>query len=102
MNEPSAAPAMQVRSVDDDTAERSDLELDVAFALEPLDEALDVAFLAVSYAQRAIRSIPETATTDRFRHEWRTNNVLVRQAIRLVDERVQDVAKAIKRLPRIG
>jgi hypothetical protein len=93
---------MQARSVNDDTVERGDLELDVAFALESLDEALDVAFLAVRCAQQAIRSISDTATADRFRSEWRTNNVLVRQALRLVDERVQELAKAVRRLPRVG
>jgi hypothetical protein len=56
-----------------------------------------VAFLAVRCAQQAIRSIPETATADRFRDEWRTNNVLVRQALRLVDERVQDLARRLSR-----
>jgi hypothetical protein len=101
MNEP-AAPAMQARSTSDDTAERGDPGLDVALALDPLDEAIDVAFLAVRCAQQAIRTIPDTATAERFRTEWRTNNVLMRQALRLVDERVQDVAKAIRRLPRAG
>jgi hypothetical protein len=88
---------MQARSASDDAAERGDLELDVVFAVEPLDEAIDVAFLAVRCAQQAIRSIPETATADRFRDEWRTNNVLVRQALRLVDERVQDLARRLSR-----
>jgi hypothetical protein len=102
MDEPSATPASRVRSVNDDRGERSDLELDVVFALEPLDEALDVAFLAIRNAQQSVRSVPDAATIAKLRDEWRTNNVLVRQALRLVDERVQDLAKAIKRLPRVG
>ena len=90
------------RPDDEDIVERADLEHDVVFALEPLDEAIDVAFLALKAAQHAARSMPDTASSARFRDEWRTNNVLVRQALRLVDERVQDLAKAIKRLPRTG
>ena len=42
------------RSGDDDIARWADLELDVVFALEPLNEAIDVAFLAVKSAQQAI------------------------------------------------
>jgi hypothetical protein len=90
------------RPDDEDTVERADLELDVVFALEPLDEAVDVAFVAVKAAQHAACSVPDTAASTRFRDEWRTNNILVRQALRLVDERVQDLAKVIKRLPRNG
>ena len=102
MDQPAAAPDTRVRSANDETVERGDLELDVVFALEPLDEAIDVAFLAVKSAQQSARSIPDTAAPSRYRIEWRTSNVLVRQALRLVDERVQDLAKAIKRLPRVG
>jgi hypothetical protein len=102
MDQPSAASDSRARSAVDDTVERDDLELDVVFALEPLDEAIDVAFLAIKSAQQSARSIPDTATPTRYRNEWRTSNVLVRQALRLVDERVQDLAKAIKRLPRNG
>lgn len=90
------------RPDDEDAVERADLELDVVFALEPLDEAVDVAFVAVKAAQHAACSVPDTASSTRFRDEWRTNNILVRQALRLVDERVQDLAKVIKRLPRNG
>jgi hypothetical protein len=96
MNAPASRPD------DEDTAERAGLELDVVFALEPLDEAIDVAFLAIKSAQQAARSLPDTASSTHFRDEWRTTNVLMRQALRLVDERVQDLAKAIKRLPRNG
>lgn len=102
MNEPPEPPAEQARSGNYDTVERADLELDVVFALEPLDEAIDVAFLAIKSAQQATRSIPDASSSTRFRDEWRISNVLVRQALRLVDERVQDLAKAIKRLPRVG
>jgi hypothetical protein len=94
------APAF--RPGDEDTVERADLECEVMSALGPLDEAADVAFLAVKGAQQAARSVPETASATRFREEWHTANVLVRQALRLVDERVQDLAKAVKRLPRNG
>jgi hypothetical protein len=90
------------RSDDDHTAERSDLELDVVFAFEPVDEAIDVAFAAIRSAQRTLQSVPDSAPSIRFRNEWRTHNVLVRQAIRLVDERVEELAKAVKRLPRVG
>ena len=66
--------------MNDDIAERDDLELDVAFALDRLDEAVDVAFLAVRSAQHAARSVPDNATAGKFRDDWRTSNVLVRQA----------------------
>jgi len=89
------------RSVDEDVDDRNDRELDVMFAIEPLDEALDVAFAAIKAAQQAVRSVPDTATGGKFREEWRTHNVLMRQTLRLVDERVQDLTRAIKRLPRI-
>jgi hypothetical protein len=44
--------------------------------------------------------MPDDAPPARFRSEWRTSNTLLRQALRLIDERVQDLAKAIERLPR--
>jgi hypothetical protein len=44
--------------------------------------------------------MPDDATPARFRSEWRTSNTLLRQALRLIDERVQHLAKAIERLPR--
>ena len=102
MDLPSRPCTSSRRSDDEDTAERVDLELDVLFSLEPVDESLDVAFLAIKEAQRAIQAMPDNAPSIRLRNEWRTHNVLVRQAIRLVDERVEDLAKAIKRLPRLG
>jgi hypothetical protein len=88
------------RPDDEESVERADLDRDVVAALGPLDEAVDVTFLAIKGAQQAARSVPDTASPTRFREEWHTANVLVRQALRLVDERVQDLAKAIKRLPR--
>jgi hypothetical protein len=102
MNTPPEAPAPGRRSIDEDTVDRNDLELDVVFALEPLDEALDVAFAAIKSAQQAARAVPDTAPTTRFRDEWRISNVLVRQSLRLIDERVRELTKAVKRLPRIG
>jgi hypothetical protein len=44
--------------------------------------------------------MPDDTPPARFRSEWRTSNTLLRQALRLIDERVQDLAKAIERLPR--
>jgi len=84
----------------DDSGSRGDLVLEIVLALEPLDEAVDVAFLAVKSAQHTARSMPDDATPARFRSEWRTSNTLLRQALRLIDERVQHLAKAIERLPR--
>jgi hypothetical protein len=102
MNTPPGRPETGRRSTDEGAVDRTDLELDVVFALEPLDEALDVAFAAVKGPQQSVRSIPDTAAASTFRNEWRTHNVLVRQARRLVGERVQELTKAIKRLPRVG
>jgi hypothetical protein len=102
MNTSPASPAAGRRSPDDESGDRSDMELDMMFALDPLDEAIDVAFAAVEAAQQAARTIPETAAPAKFRDEWRTHNVLVRQTLRLVDERVQELIKAIRRLPRSG
>jgi hypothetical protein len=101
--DPSSSPCHPGRRSDDEhSADRSDLELDVVFALEPVDEAIDVAFAAIRSAQRTLQSVPDNAPSIRLRNEWRTHNVLLRQTIRLVDERVEDLAKAIKRLPRVG
>jgi hypothetical protein len=74
----------------------------VIFLRLKTDEALDVAYLAVRSAQQAARDVPTSATAAKFREEWHTSNILVRQALRLVDERVQDLSRAIKRLPRLG
>jgi hypothetical protein len=68
----------------------------------PLNEAIDVAFLAVRVAQQVARDIPASASAAEFRGEWHTSNILVRQALRLVDERVQHLNREIKRLPRLG
>lgn len=70
--------------------------------LQPVDEALDVAFLAIRSAQQAARDVPASAPAAKFREEWHTSNVLVRQALRLVDERVQELARTVRRLPRLG
>ncbi len=102
MNTPSALPASGRRSADDDVESRADLAHDVVYALEPVDEAIDVAFLAVKAAQQAIRSVPDGLPTAKLLDEWRTHNILVRQSLRLVDERVQELTKAVKRLPRVG
>jgi hypothetical protein len=68
------------RPHDEDSVERADLERDVVSALGPLDEAVDVAFLAVKGAQQAARSVPDTAPPTRFRNEWHASNVLVPHA----------------------
>ena len=94
--------APTLRPDDEAIAERAGLERDVMSALGPLDEAVDVVFLAIRGAQQAARSVPDTASPTRFREEWHTANILVRQAVRLVDERVQELTKAINRLPRNG
>lgn len=91
-------PTDQRRSGNEYTNDRAHLELDVVFTLDPLDEAIDVAFLAVRSAQQAAGAVPDTASATKLRDDWRTSNLLVRQALRLVDERVQDLAKAVKRL----
>jgi hypothetical protein len=75
---------------------------DFIFPLQPLNEAIDVAFLAVRAAQQAARDVPASASAAEFRDEWHTSNILVRQALRLVDERAQKLNKYIKRLPRLG
>jgi hypothetical protein len=74
MNTSPASPAAGRRSPDDESGDRSDMELDMMFALDPLDEAIDVAFAAVEAAQQAARTIPETAAPAKFRDEWRTHN----------------------------
>ena len=102
MNTPPPTPASGRRLADDDTTDRNEREFDVVFALDPLDEAIDVAFLALKGAQQAARSMSDTAPAVTLRDEWRTHNMLVRQSLRLIDERVQELAKAVKRLPRIG
>ena len=102
MIDPPPTPPTEVWPASDETVKRADLERDVVVALEPVDEAIDVAFLAIKSAQQTARSIAHTAPSARFRTEWRISNVLVRQALRLVDERVQDLTKAIKRLPRVS
>ena len=102
MNTPPMGSTADRRSGDEDSNDRADRELDVVLALDPLDEALDVAFLAIRCAQQAARAVPDAALPARVREDWRINNVLVRQAIRLVDERVQELSKAIKRLSRSG
>ena len=99
---PPPTPASGRRSADDDTTDRNEREFDVVFALDPLDEAIDVAFLALKGAQHAARTTPDAAPAAALRGEWRTHNVLLRQSLRLIDERVQDLAKAVKRLPRSG
>lgn len=68
--------------------------------MEEIDEAVDVVLAAIKGAQRSLHSIPDTASLIEVRHEWRLHNVLVRQAIRLIDERVQELAKATRRLVR--
>jgi len=70
--------------------------------LQPLDEAINVAFLAVRAAQQAAREVPASASAAKFRDEWHASNILVRQALRLVDERVQDLNRDMKQLPRRG
>jgi hypothetical protein len=102
MNTLPPTPASGRRSADDDTTDRNERELDVVFALDPLDEAIDVAFLALKGAQQAARSMSDTAPAVTLCEEWRKHNVLLRQSLRLLDERVQELAKAVKRLPRIG
>ena len=102
MNTPPPMPVSGRRSADDDTTDRNEREFDVVFALDPLDEAIDVAFLALKGAQQVARSMPDTVLPAKIRDEWRTHNVLLRQSLRLIDERVQDLAKAVKRLPRSG
>jgi hypothetical protein len=99
MHEP---PAASNARFTDDAVIQGNPELDVADALESLEEAIDVAFLAIRSAQHAARSLPDTGSATRFRNEWRASNVLVRQALRLTNERVQDLTKAVKRLPRVG
>lgn len=91
-----------MRPGEDNPGEQDDRALDVMLALDPLDEAIDVAFLAIKSAQQAARSLPDAVPAAKLRSEWCTSNVLVRQALRLVDERAQELAKAIKRLPRTG
>jgi hypothetical protein len=70
--------------------------------LQPLDEAISVAFLAVRTAQQAAREVPVSAPAAKFRDEWHASNILVRLAFRLVDERVQDLNGDMKRQPRLG
>lgn len=96
-------------SLDHASAGRPDDEIDLArsepdlvVSLQPVDEALDVAFLAVKSAQQAARGVPASASAAKFRDEWHTSNLLVRQALRLVDERVQDLNRALKQPPRLG
>jgi hypothetical protein len=102
MNTPQPTPASGRHSFDDDTIDRNEREFDVVFALDPLDEAIDVAFLALKGAQQAARTTSDAAPAAALRDEWRTHNVLLRQSLRLIDERVRDLAKAVKRLPRTG
>ena len=86
----------------DDDVDPARGEADLVLSVQPVDEALDVAFLAVRSAQQAARDVPASAPAARFREEWHTSNVLVRQALRLVDERVQELARAVRRVPRLG
>lgn len=81
MNTSPASPAAGRRSPDDESGDRSDMELDMMFALDPLDEAIDVAFAAVEAAQQAARTIPETAAPAKFRDEWRTHNARGRRRV---------------------
>ena len=86
----------------DDELNPAQSEADLVLSLIPVDEALDVAFLAIRSAQQAARDVPASASAAKFREDWHTSNILVRQALRLVDERVQDLNRAIKRLSRFG
>jgi hypothetical protein len=80
--------------------ERADLVVDTTFAMDEIDEAIDVVFAAIKGAQRSLHAIPDNASPIEVRNEWRLHNVLVRQAICLIDERVQELAKATRRLAR--
>ena len=87
---------------DENSVERDDLKLDAILAVDAVEEALDVAFLAIAGAQQTARSFPDAVSPDRVLKDWRLSTVLLRQALRLIDERVQDLAETIKRLPRSG
>jgi hypothetical protein len=87
MNESSPTPALATRPDNDEvTIERADLVVDTTFAMEEIDDAIDVVFAAIKGAQRSLHSIPDNASPIEIRNEWRLHNVLVRQAIRLIDE----------------
>jgi hypothetical protein len=83
-----------------DDGQSSDPELDTVFATEAVDEAIDVVFAAVQSAQRMLRALPDTAPPGKIRHEWGVHNALVRQSVRLVDERVRQLTRAVNRRRR--
>lgn len=94
---PAAPPAWPDEPND---GQSSDLDLDTVLATESVDEAIDVVFAAVQSAQRMLRALPDTAPLGKIRHEWGVHNALVRQSVRLVDERVRHLTRAVNRLRR--